>query len=301
MSRARPVIAGSSVLVTRRILRRHFLLRPDSDSRQLFVYALAVSAARYGLQVHSFCVMSTHYHLVATDVRGELPDFLAHFHRSMALGLKVVRKWEGAAWDDAQTSAVRLKTPEAILDKVGYTLANPVASGLVRYARDWPGAKSRVADLAGGRMRAARPDYYFDPENDNWPDYADLELTLPPSVAPEDADAWRDAARASVTDHETRGRSEVGEKGWNFVGAERVEKASPYDRATSFEPLVSRNPTFAVGAVAGAYKAAVKELRAFAAAYEAALERWCAGFRDAVFPVGTWWMVRHHGAAVATT
>lgn len=299
MSRARPVLPGSSVFITRRTLRRHFLLRPDREVRQLFVYALAVSAARYGLQVHSFCAMSTHYHLVATDPCGELPAFLAYFHRSVALGLKVLREWEGAAWDDAQTSVVQLTTRAAILDKIGYALANPVASGLVRYARDWPGAKSRIADLAGGRMRAARPAYYFDAENDGWPDHAELELSLPPGVATEDADAWRDAARASVTEHETRARQEVADKGWKFLGAERAEKVSPHDRATSFEPLASRNPTFAIGGVPGAYQAAVRVLRAFRAAYDAALARWCAGLRDAVFPTGTWWMVRHHGAAVA--
>jgi REP element-mobilizing transposase RayT len=300
MSRARPVIAGSTVFITRRTLRRHFLLRPDSDVRQLFVYALAISAARYGLLVHTFNVMSSHYHLVATDTRGVLPSFLAHFHRLVALGLKVLRKWEGSAWDDAQTSVVQLKTPEAIVNAIAYTLANPVVAGLVRYAGEWPGAKSRVADLAGGRMRAARPEYYFDAESERWPDHAELELTLPPSVLPEDADVWREAVRAAVAEHEIRGREEVADKGWKFLGAERAEKVSPYERATSFEPLVSRNPTFAVGGVAGAYQAAVKALRAFAAAYDAALEKWCAGVHDAVFPAGTWWMVRHHGAAVVT-
>lgn len=300
MSRARPVVVGSTVLITRRTLRRHFLLRPDSEVRQLFVYALAVSATRYGLAVHAFDVMSSHYHLVATDTRGELPDFLAFFHRLVALGLKVLREWEGAVWDNAQTSVVQLTTHEAIVNAVGYALTNPVAAGLVRYAREWPGAKSRVADLAGGRMRAARPGYYFDAENDYWPDYAELELGLPPSVAAEDADAWRGAVRASVKEQEIRGREEVAEKGWNFLGADRAERVSPYDRATSIEALVSRNPTFAVGGVPGAYKAAIRTLRAFAAAYDAALERWCAGLRDAVFPAGTWWMVRHHGAAVVT-
>ena len=98
-------------MITRRILRRHRLLRPDSSVRQLFVFVLAVAALRYGILVHAFCVMSTHYHLVATDPLGVLPDFLAFFHRIVALGLKVLRKWEGAAWDDAQTSVVRLTTP----------------------------------------------------------------------------------------------------------------------------------------------------------------------------------------------
>ena len=276
------------------------LLRPDPEVRQLLVYALAICAAKYGIRVHAFCVMSTHYHLIATDPYGVLPEFLRDFHRLVALGLKVLRKWEGCAWDHAQTSLVRLTTPEAVVDKIGYVLSNPVASGLVRYARDWTGAKSHVNDLGGGRMRAARPTYYFDGEHGHWPDEAELELALPPFIAPEDADAWRAAVRESLAAHEERARRDILAKDWKFLGAERAEKVSPYERAKSYEPLVSRNPTFAVGGVAGAYAAAVKALREFAAAYDAALARWRAGLRDVVFPAGTWWMVRHHGAAVAT-
>ncbi len=300
MSRPRQILPGSTYLVTRRTLRRHFLLRPDTEMRELLTYTLATSAERYGVAVHAFCAMSTHVHLVVTDTRGELPDFLANFHRITALGTKVLRKWEGSTWDHRQTSLVRLTTQEAIIDKIGYTLANPVASGLVRYARDWPGAKSRVQDLGGGRVRAARPSVYFDAEHGGWPESAELEFILPPSVAAEDADAWRDAVRASVAEHETRGRADVAANGWKFLGAERAEKVSPYDRATSFEPLAALDPTFAVGAVAGAYAAAVKALREFRAAYDAALEKWRAGVRDIVFPIGTWWMVRGHSVAVGT-
>ena len=35
-------------------------------------------------------------------------------------------------------------------------------------------------------------------------------------------------------------------KGWSVLGSKRVRKLSPYKRAKSFEPLRSRNPTFAV-------------------------------------------------------
>jgi hypothetical protein len=34
------------------------------------------------------------------------------------------------------------------------------------------------------------------------------------------------------------------------------------------------------------------------ASYRAALERWCAGVRSAVFPMGTWWMHTFHGVSV---
>jgi len=60
-----------------------------------------------------------------------------------------------------------------------------------------------------------------------------------------------------------------------------------------------RNPTFAVSGVAGAYAAVVRPLRDFQRAYAEARARWRAGFRDVVFPAGTWWMVRGHSAVVA--
>jgi hypothetical protein len=112
---------------------------------------------------------------------------------------------------------VQLKTPKAIVNVINYALANPVAAGLIRYACEWPGAKRCVADLAGGRMRAARPDYYFDAENKRWSDDVEFELKgqdrswralvsfmlIPPSIKEEDAyilsdGAYRNASNASA-------------------------------------------------------------------------------------------------------
>lgn len=300
MSLPRQILPGASYLITRRTLRRHFLMRPDTEMRELITYMLAIAAARYGVAIHAFCAMSTHIHIVLTDTCGELPSFLSWFHRIVALATKVIRGWEGAMWDDAKTSAVKLTTPEATVNAIGYVLANPVAAGLVKYARDWPGAKSHLNDLGRGCMRAPRPRAYVDPTTGRWPDHAVLELALPPGVSPSEADAWRDAVKAATAEHEASAQREVAANGWKFLGARRAEKVSPYDRATRFEPIRDRNPTFAVGGVLGAYAAAVRELRAFRGAYAEALERWRDGLRDVLFPFGTWWMVRVHAVSVVT-
>lgn len=217
--------------------------------RGIIVYLLAVCAERHGIRVHAFCAMSTHLHLVVTDPWGVLPKFLAQFHRLVGLCTKVLRKWEGATWDHEQTSVVRLETSEAVVDKIGYVLANPVTSGLVRHAREWPGAKSRVDELGKGRVRAARPRVYLDAERGRWPEAAELELTLPSEVRAREAAAWREAVKASVLEHEARGREEVVANGWKFLGARRAEAVSPYDRATSFEPLRGRRRYIPSGAV----------------------------------------------------
>src|SRR5262245_58889981 len=190
MSQSREIVPGATYLITRRALRRHLLFRPDAAITQLLVYALAVSALRFGLEVHALCAMSTHLHLVVTDVKGVLPRFLQFFHRLVALGTKVLRGWEGPVWDHEATSAVRLLTRAAMVEKIAYVLANPVAAGLVRHAHEWPGATVRVGELGRGVLRAKRPKVYLDAANPEWTDEATLPLTLPPVVEQEGVESF---------------------------------------------------------------------------------------------------------------
>jgi putative transposase len=299
MSQPREIAPGATYLITRRVLRRHFLLRPDAAINQLLVYALAISARRYGVEVHALCAMSTHLHLVVTDVQGVLPRFLQFFHRIVALGTKVLRKWEGPVWDHEATSVVRLLTHAAVVEKIAYVLANPVAAGLVRHAREWPGAKVDVGEIGRGVLHATRPSAYLDPENPQWSEDATLPLALPPAIEQKSAEGFRHEVAAELERQEAQAHAEVKRQGLRFLGAERASKVSPYERATSFEALRDRNPTFAVGREqGGAWRTAATAVRAFRASYRAALERWCAGVRSALFPAGTWWMRTLHGVSV---
>jgi REP element-mobilizing transposase RayT len=299
MSQPREIVPGATYLVTRRTLRRHFLFRPDAAITQLLVYALAVSTRRFGLQVHAFCAMSTHLHLVVTDVQGVLPRFLQFFHRIVALGTKVLRKWEGPVWAHEATSVVRLLTHAAVVEKIAYVLANPVAAGLVRRAHEWPGAKVNVGEIGRGELRANRPSAYLDPSNQQWPEEATLPIALPPSVDAGSAARFLEDVGAELERQEAEAQAELQRRGHRFLGAARARDVSPYHRATSFEAQRNRNPTFSVGrGQGGAWQTAAAAVRAFRASYRAALARWRAGIRDAVFPVGTWWMKAFHRACV---
>src|SRR5262249_43351221 len=110
----------------------------------------------------------------------------------------------------------------------------------------------------------------------------------------------RDILAAELVRFETEAQNEMAAKGWRFLGPQRVLAASPYDRATSWEPLRSTNPTFAVGR--GQHAAsfeAVLSLRTFRKAYRQALAAWRIGIRTALFPTGTWLMRYLHAAALA--
>lgn len=299
MTMPRSVLPGMTVLVTRRTLRRTQLLRPDADVERLYLYCLAVLAERHSISVHAVTLMPTHEHLIVTDREGRLPDFLRELHRLVALGIKVLRGWEGAVWDHERPSVVWLRTPQAVIEKLAYVMANPVAAGLVRRAADWPGLSTLPPQLGRAELRAARPAGYFDPTNPRWAAECVLRLVMP-HVDDMSDDEVRDAVDSRLVSLEREASVVVRQKGWTVLGVVRCRKASPYGRARGFEPLRGRNPTFAVGSgQRRAFFEAVATLRAFRVAYASALERWRAGVRDVVFPYGTWAMRVLHGVGIA--
>jgi len=298
MTQPRLVVPGDTLMITRRTLRRHHLFRPDSAIRQFYLYALALCARQFGILVHATTLMSTHEHLIVTDPQGRYPEFLRRLHRLVSLGTKVLRKWEGPTWDPEQTSVVRLLTEQALIEKLSYVMANPVKAGLVRHARDWPGITVLPHELGRRTWNLKHPGVYFDAKNPQWPDTIELALTLPPSLQRSySAEALREAVQQELERQERLAHQEIKKRGWRVLGAARVRRLSPYRRATSFELLRDRNPTFAVGrGQTNVFFEAVAELRAFRRAYRRALEQWRAGLRSVVFPQGTWWMCRVHGA-----
>lgn len=299
MTMPRRVVPGMTVMVTRRTLRRTHLLRPDKRMNELFTYLLGVLADRHGILVHAAVLMSTHEHIVLTDTRGQLPKFLQELHRLIALGVKVLRKWEGAVWDHEKPSVVELLTEQATVEKIAYVMANPVAAGLVERAHHWPGVTTRPDELGRERWTAKRPQLYLDEDNPTWPVSATVQLTMPPAFS-----GTLDELRARVAQEldalERQASSDLKARGFRILGAKRLTALSPFNRARSWEPLRDRNPTFAVGrGHRDAFFSAVAALRHFRAAYRAALHAWRRGARSVRFPYGTYLMSFFHGVTTA--
>jgi hypothetical protein len=159
------------------------------------------------------------------------------------------------------------------------------------------GTKVLVDQLGGGVVRASRPGVYLDPSNPAWPEEATLEMSLPSVFGEGEADDFRREVAAQLAREEAKAHAELAGEG--VLGAERAGSVSPYERATSFEPLRALNPTFAVGhGSKDAWRRAAAAVRAFRADYRAALAQWSKGVRDVLFPAGTWWMRVFHAAGV---
>jgi hypothetical protein len=254
-------------------------------------YLVAFAAGRHGIQVHAFCVLSNHYHLIVTDPKAELPAFQQLLDALAARALNAaLRRWE-SFWAPDSYSAVALITPAAILEKSVYALANPVASHLVLPARRWPGLWSRPERIGGSPLKVRRPEHFFDPKG-QMPETLDLQLTTPPGFT--SGRAFREQLTAALSAQETLAAS----SGVGFLGRERVLSQRPFDRPLSYEPRRRLRPR-----VAGRNKwkriEAVARLKDFLVAHRVALEAWREGARDVLFPAGTYGMRVAHGAECA--
>jgi putative transposase len=293
----RRIVPGETYLVTRRCCQRTLRLRPCAETNRIFLYCLAFAAQRTGVLVHAVCVMSNHHHLVVTDVRGVLPDFLRELHRLTAKALNASQgQWENL-WAAEPCNVVRLVTDEDVDDKIAYVAANPVAAGLVSRPEDWPGVL-----LWGQRiLQASRPAPYFRAAG-TCPSEIALHIEPPPrrdfGRSVEDP-MWKDHVAQSIATKVAEAGRKSAAAGRGFLGRAAVLASSFVDRAQSFEERFGIVPTFAARVFAVRERLRRVE-RYFRARYRAALERWRGGERDVAFPFGTWAVVVLHGAAVAS-
>ena len=300
MSGPRRIRPGATYAISRRVEGRRFLLRPDDALTQLFTWLLAVMAARFDIRVHVAVVMSTHFHLVVTDPRGNISKVMGQLDGLLSKSLKVLRSYvQGVVWEPGGLSIVELVTVEAVVEQIAYAIANPVEAGLVTHSAQWPGLTARVEDLGVRVYQALRPGWFFRPLK-KWPALARLRLTLPECLEALGVERAQALVHSELARQERAARAKVAANGWRVPGPVGVKSVSPYRRATSWRELGKLRPAIAAGrGQVEARVAALRDLVAFRRTYRAALERWRAGERDVVFPHGTYAMAVWHGVRVA--
>jgi putative transposase len=290
MTSPRAVHAGATYLMTRRCLNRLLLLRPSATVTQVFAYVLARAAKRTGVQVHAFCVLSNHYHLVVSDPQARLPEFAQYLDSLVARATNaLLGRWEHF-WGGHSYSAVALGSAEDIVSKVAYALANPVAAGLVEAGHLWPGLWSNPADF-GTTVRVRRPDHFFDSRGQQ-PEWEDLELVVPVGFL--SADDFRAQAQAELSRQEQAAR----EEDHGCLGVQRVLAVSAHARPRVGEPRRGLSPRVAARDRWRRMEL-LQRLKSFLTDYADALRLWREGKVEPVFPSGTYLMRVAHGVACA--
>src|SRR5689334_8195209 len=195
MTLPREVVPGRFYLVTRRCTQRQFLLRPDDETNNGFIYCLGEAAQRCQIDVLLPVAMSNHYHVVVFDRHGRLPQFTEHFHKMLAKCQNALRgRWENF-WASEQVCVVHLVELADVMHKLVYVATNPVKDRLVDKVYHWPGVNSLAALLGGYALHATRPRHFFRPYGP-MPAVVKLNVALPCELG--DPQQLLDELRAQV-------------------------------------------------------------------------------------------------------
>ena len=299
MSIPREVLPGRVYMITRRCTQRQFLMRPDQQTNNAFVYCLAEAAARFRIQVLFTIAMSNHHHTGIYDPDGNYPAFLEHFHKLFAKCQNALRgRWENF-WSSEQTSVVRLVDPDDFIDKLIYALTNPVKDGLVEKAHHWPGVTSLGSFLHDEPLTAMRPKHFFRDEGP-MPETVVLRLTRPPGFEHVTAADFRKLIERRVHDFEESVALERRRTGNRVFGRRAVLAQRWRDRPHSREPRRQLDPRVAARSKWSRSEALLRN-RIFRDAYAAARASFAAGIRDVLFPTGTYWLRRFAAIACEPT
>ena len=295
--RARPIIPGTRYKVTRRCLSRQFLLVPSPAVNEIVGYWLAVCLERHGLELHSACFMSNHYHLDVTDTHGNLPAFKNHFNAVLARALNTLRERFDKFWSEDRPCDVRILTEEDMLPSMAYTLANPVEAGLVKWAWRWPGFTTAGMHF-GETTICRRPSVFFDGANDELPDAVTLVVTRPQVLSELSDEQLHAELERETRTREVAKHDQLRQAGKRFLGEARVGRQRWTDTPQTREARFTRTPTRR-SANKWARIATAQLDRAWQAAYAAAREMFLVGGREVLFPFGSYWVCRFAGAQAA--
>ena len=244
MSLPREVLPGRTYMITRRCSERRFLLRPDYETNNAFLYCLAVAAQRFGIQIIFTYAAANHHHTGIFDPDGRYPDFMAYFHKYVAKCQNALRGRFENFWSSEHASVVRLVEPDDILEKMIYALTNPVKDPLVERVWEWPGVNSYSATVDGVTLTAVRPAHFFRKDG-SMPEVATLTISRPPGFDNMSDGEFAALIKMRVAAAEESAAAERREKGIRALGRERILNQDWRARPKSAEPHFNLSPRVA--------------------------------------------------------
>ena len=278
----------TSYLITRNVTGRHYYLRPSKELKNSILYCIADAQAQFPVLIHALCAMTNHIHIVITDTHGHAPRFVQAMNQNIARYVNCMLDRSGAMWEGGvRPNYCVLPKSIDIMDKVIYTLCNPVKAGIVPQHHLWPGAISTVAQIGRGSITTKRPKKFFTSTKD--PKLLTRELVLSPvpgvSGILEPIDYFRLLAEQVATEEKRLAETyEAAKMPW--MGCKQCMRLNPQDAPKTKWKRFSRKPTVSSRSN-DARKDRILRLKRFRELYGNALKTFREGHRDVAFPEGT--------------
>ncbi len=238
--RIRFVPPGSLVEVTCRTVQGRCLMRPTPVIVDLIRGALARAARLHPVEVHAFCFLSNHFHLLLTASGADrLAGFMNHLNSNLAREVGRQVSWTEKFWGRRYQAILVSNEEPAQVERLLYILRHGCKENLVRRPSEWPGASSTQALLTGEPVRGTWIDRTHEYELSRGKKAAGRAETMQEeALALAPLPCWRHlssdlylarcAELVAFVESETGQR--IRETGREPLGRERIVRQNPYFR-----------------------------------------------------------------------
>lgn len=132
---------GAFYHVTSRGNERKDVFKSQRD-REKFLSYLESAVVRYGAVVHTWCLMSNHYHLLLETPSGNLSQIMRHINGAYTTYVNVKRKRAGHLFQ-GRYKAILVEADVCALQLSRYMHLNPVRAGMVAKPEHYPWSSYR--------------------------------------------------------------------------------------------------------------------------------------------------------------
>jgi REP element-mobilizing transposase RayT len=266
------------------------LLKPTALTSNIFLYCLAVAAQKTGVLIHAVCTLSNHYHAIVSDPDTNIAEFYGWLHKYVSKSVNASLGRFENLWSSEKTSVIALQECSDVLDKILYTLCNPVQAHLVAHGDLWPG----VWLFKRSHSRSIeRPDVYFREDGD-MPERVELTIKPPPQFGDLSIEEYEQRVTSELEEKEREIRQEMDSKGQSFMGVQGVMYQQHLSTPLSPEKRFGTNPRIAANNKWLRIEA-IQRHKEFLFTYRQAFRLWKEGNREVVFPAGTYALRIHAG------
>jgi putative transposase len=132
---SRDQVEGGIYHLVSRGVRKLPIFTDDRD-RERFLWLLEVTADRYGWQIHAYCLMTNHFHLLVTTPDPNVSAGMQYLNGRYCQWFNWRHGYEGHVVE-RRFFSVLMETDEQLLTVARYIVLNPVRAGLCGSAAGW--------------------------------------------------------------------------------------------------------------------------------------------------------------------
>jgi REP element-mobilizing transposase RayT len=107
-----------------------------NGDRHVFLLLLERTVIRYGWQLHAYCLMGNHFHLVVDTPQSNIADGMRYLKSAYALWFNAERARQGHLFERVYYADVLDQEPH-LFAVCRYVVLNPVRAGLCLHPADW--------------------------------------------------------------------------------------------------------------------------------------------------------------------